>query len=298
MRNTGYARLLTRCVDCESISPVTVDALSVDAGLVHCMDCGVLFNAAWNLVDEVSSPIEPGSPTVLTARRSASHEHDAHQGPVEIRLQNAESAGRNARQAEHNLRHEPRLGRLDSESGYPGSIEAQIGDTGDRVGPSLAGRRPGNPWVWLSACICLAGLLFVQVRFLLFDELAGLPKARPYLSALCATLDCTLPAPFSGPVFRVTETKIDLHPDIPGAVIVKIHLLNRSNKDRSHPGIELNLSDRNGQVVGRRHYLPAAFLEKETNKRVSAGGRSVITLVLAQPEDNAVGFEARIIGNG
>ena len=298
MRNPDSARLLARCIDCESISPVTVEALSGDAGLIHCTDCGVVFNAAWNLVDEVPNPIDPGAPTAVTTRRPASHEHDVQHAPLEIRQQNAESAGRSARQAEHSLRHEPRLGRLDPKSAYPGLVEARKEDAAARPDPGPAGRRPGNLWIWLSASVFLAGLLFVQVRFLLLDELANITMARPYLSVFCATLDCTLPAPFSGPVFRVTETKIDLHPDIPGAVIVKIHLLNRSNKDRSHPEIELNLSDRNARVVGRRHYLPAAFLARETEDRVSAGGRSVVTLILARPEDNVVGFEARIVGNG
>ncbi|GIT54841.1 MAG: hypothetical protein Ct9H300mP16_20010 [Pseudomonadota bacterium] len=78
MRNPDSARLLTRCIDCESISPVTVEALSGDAGLIHCTDCGVVFNAAWNLVDEVPNPIDPGAPTAVTTRRPASHEHDGN----------------------------------------------------------------------------------------------------------------------------------------------------------------------------------------------------------------------------
>ena len=44
--------------------------------------------------------------------------------------------------------------------------------------------------------------------------------------------------------------------------------------------------------VGQRHNTKIP----ENAVIIDAGGRTVITLNLAQPEDNAVGFEARIVG--
>ncbi|HIM05539.1 MAG TPA: DUF3426 domain-containing protein, partial [Gammaproteobacteria bacterium] len=108
----------------------------------------------------------------------------------------------------------------------------------------------------------------------------------------------SIPLPLSGPVFRVIETKVDLHPDIPGVVIVKIRLLNRSTQHRTYPAIELALSDRNGRIVGRRKYSPKSFLTiDDLDKKVPPGADVVVVVNLAQPEDNAVGFEARIVSS-
>ena len=140
--------------------------------------------------------------------------------------------------------------------------------------------------------------LFLQARYVLFDQLAAIPAARPYLVQVCKNFNCSIPLPLSGPVFRVIETKVDLHPDIPGVVIVKVRLLNRSTQHRTYPAIELALSDRNGRIVGRRKYSPKSFLTiGDLDKKGPPGAEVVVVVNLAQPEDNAVGFEARIVSS-
>ena len=115
---------------------------------------------------------------------------------------------------------------------------------------------------------------------------------------VCKNIGCNVPLPLSGPVFRVIETKVNLHPDIPGVVIVKVRLLNRSTQHRTYPAIELALSDRNGRIVGRRTYSPKSFLTiDDLDKKVPPGADVVVVVNLAQPEDNAVGFEARIVSS-
>jgi hypothetical protein len=116
------------------------------------------------------------------------------------------------------------------------------------------------------------------------------------LAQVCKNIGCSLPLPLSGPVFRVIETKVDLHPDIPGVVTVKVRLLNRSTQHRTYPAIELALSDRNGRIVGRRTYSPKSFLTiDDLDKKVPPGTDVIVVVNLAQPEENAVGFEARIV---
>ena len=115
---------------------------------------------------------------------------------------------------------------------------------------------------------------------------------------VCKNISCNVPLPLSGPVFRVVETKVNLHPDIPGVVSVKVRLLNRSTQHRNYPAIELALSDRNGRIVGRRTYSPKSFLSTDDfDKKVPPGADAVVIVNLAQPEDSAVGFEARIVSS-
>ncbi|GIT48413.1 MAG: hypothetical protein Ct9H300mP14_03410 [Gammaproteobacteria bacterium] len=93
------------------------------------------------------------------------------------------------------------------------------------------------------------------------------------------------------------ETKVDLHPDIPGVVNVKVRLLNRSTQHRTYPAIELALSDRNGRLSASYLFTQIVSRNRRPRKKVPPGGDVIVVVNLAQPEDNAVGFEARIVSS-
>ena len=48
--------LETRCNGCKGILSVTADILAAGAGLVQCGECDTVFNAAWNLVEQIPNP--------------------------------------------------------------------------------------------------------------------------------------------------------------------------------------------------------------------------------------------------
>ena len=323
-----------RCSGCESILSVTADTLAAGAGLVQCGECDTVFNAAWNLVEQIPPPTQARS---LQHRSTASASADRNPefdrskvGPrprlfdletehlEELQLPATETesldeikkvlrgergfgpTGNQKVSDSHSTayRTEPRLGLSDS---------ARDGDRASPVTAALSHGRSQTPYqapttsrnlIWLGASVVAVLALFLQARYVLFDQLAAIPAARPYLVQGCKNIGCSIPLTLSGPVFRVIETKVDLHPDIPGVVIVKVRLLNRSTQHRTYPAIELALSDRNGRIVGRRTYSPKSFLAiDELDKKVPPGADVVVVVNLAQPEDNAVGFEARIVSS-
>jgi hypothetical protein len=166
------------------------------------------------------------------------------------------------------------------------------------VGKSSPGRQARTRGLWLLAVLVVAAGLFMQTRYWLFDELAAIPAARTPLESFCRLANCRVPAPLMGPVFRVLQTRVDLDPQLPGAVIVKVHLTNRTATPRPYPAIQLTLTDREGNTIGKRTYTTKDYTTTANAGELSADGVAVISLHLAGPDENAVGFEASIVNTG
>ena len=148
------------------------------------------------------------------------------------------------------------------------------------------------------ATLVVATGLFMQTRYWLFDELSAIPSARAPLKSFCRIAGCSVPAPLIGPAFRVLQTRVDLDPQLPGAVIVKVHLANRTATALPYPAIQLKLTDREGEMIGKRTYTAEEYATATDSKDLPPDGVAVISLHLAGPDKNAVGFEASIINTG
>ena len=156
------------------------------------------------------------------------------------------------------------------------------------------GQRIRVQTLWLLV-ICIAAIgLYGQVRYWLFDELAAIPMARTPLESFCRITGCTVPTPLIGPAFMILETRVDLDPQLPDAVIVKVHLENRTTIPRPFPDVKLILTDRAGDVIGKRIYTANDYEPTNNALELSPDIVSVITLHLAEPDKRAVGFEARV----
>jgi predicted Zn finger-like uncharacterized protein len=156
--------------------------------------------------------------------------------------------------------------------------------------PETAGR-----FFALVGSLLLIGLLAVQVRFVLIEELAAIPSARPWLSLFCAMAACDVPTRQEPARIDLAQTRVDLHPDVPGALRVRIHVVNRGRLPQPYPSIQLTLSDKDGRVVGRRTYHASDYLGDDGDRMLAPGIMSVVTLNLAHPDDNAVGFQADVV---
>jgi len=324
--------LETRCNGCKGILSVTADTLAAGAGLVQCGECDTVFNAAWNLVEQIPNPTQARSlQNRSTAGASADQNPEFDRSKVDPRprlfdletehleelqlpatetesldeikrvLRGERGFGPTGNQKVSDFhstpyRTEPKLSLSDSARDSASTIRAALSHGHSQT--LYQAPTTSKNLTWFSASVVAVLALFLQARYVLFDQLAAIPAARPYLAQVCKNIGCNIPIPLSGPVFRVIETEVDLHPDIPGVVIVKVRLLNRSTQHRTYPAIELALSDRNGRIVGRRTYSPELFLAiDDLDKKVPPGADVIVVVNLAQPEDNAVGFEARIVSS-
>jgi predicted Zn finger-like uncharacterized protein len=69
MTTAAHTSLQTRCSYCDTVLTVTAKQLQSDSGLLACSDCGKVFNAAWNLIDQVANPAQLAQP-IDTVERS------------------------------------------------------------------------------------------------------------------------------------------------------------------------------------------------------------------------------------
>jgi predicted Zn finger-like uncharacterized protein len=319
------ANIRTRCTACDTVFRVLPEQLNAQAGLVQCNACSEVFNAAWNLIDEVSNPAHgPEDSADLAFRSGTRPAQGAAFGARHVNNANESATGRhaNAQQrvraqlsdsvagqptvtatADASLwakggtlptdgwRNEPRLGLPDSATAPP-ALDAPLVAAADRQ-RALRGHL-GRSLPWLFGSI-LAGLTLVaQARFVLLDELAAIPAARSYLPVFCRYTGCEIPEKLTGPAFVVTHTRVDLHPRQPDALVVRIQLLNRGHTARPCPSLRLTLSDRAGGMVGRRTYSAAELGFDEGAEPIAGRAITVITLILANPGPAATGFAAQV----
>ena len=315
------------------------------SGLVRCGNCGVIFNAAWNLVDEIPNPVESttligANPTsekdnnrislrVTGQTRKAPHffsekrwfslddqlrqdlNMDVYdsEGLEEIRraLDRNDTSGRLQRSSEpslHSTIDAAQENISNSVEPVPQITKLKSTNNGSRTAKYRSserklsrGYRLKTQVLWLLATLVAASSLYAQTKYWLFDELAAIPSARGSLESFCRIANCSVPAPLIGPNFRILKTRIDLDPQLPGAVIVQVHIENRTTIPRPYPDIELTLTDRKSRTVGQRTYASRDYGAETDPHELFPRTIAVIRLHLSRPDEDAVRFEPRIVNS-
>jgi len=300
--------LMCCCPACATLFEVADMQLEQHAGLVRCGECERVFNATWHLVDEPDSASP--QPIVRTAISPLNQDIDeaalttitntlADEPLAALGRSDGESKRRSLSRpkpiaaVQSPRRSEPHLSRL------PPEHEQRLGEE-TAVAVTTAPKKNRSSWVtasfWALASIFFAGVLFLQARVLFFNELAAIPAMRPGLSTLCDFTGCTVPEALHGPALRIVKSAVNLHPDHPGALIVRVHLTNRTLKVLSYPRLQLTLSDHQGIVVGRRTYHPREYGHPDPVEKIPGSYTQIILLNLADPDETAVGFETEVVG--
>ena len=346
MKPSFDTQLLCRCNECDTVFRLAASQLASHAGLVRCGGCGTVFNAAWNLVDEIPNPVELSTPVAPipsirhgwdeTLVEKTENEDDGPGFMVDDRLFSLDDQLRqdlqlgaddpgaleeirrtlsqtdtaiqpeerriHSEHLTHQVREKNTAHRTHSKPQFAEPIplvpEVRPASSRRLSGRSSRVRQARTQGLWLLAALVAAAGLFIQARYWLFDELSTIPSARAPLESFCNLAGCNVPAPLIGPAFRVLQTRVDLDPQLPGAVIVKVHLANRTANTRPYPAILLTLTDRKGETIGKRTYTAKDYATAADSGELPAGGVAVVSLHLAGPDKNAVGFEARIVNTG
>lgn len=159
-----------------------------------------------------------------------------------------------------------------------------------------AAKLPSFSLLWLFGSLLLIIVLGLQTRFVLLDSLAQITPARDALGHFCRWVGCEVPPVQTGPSLRVAQTRVDLHPQVPGAIAVRLHLINRGARAQPYPHVQLTLTDREGAIVGRRTFSPNDYARPASaSDEMAPGVLAVITLTLVDTSENAVGFEAAVV---
>ena len=158
----------------------------------------------------------------------------------------------------------------------------------DRPNP-LAG------FVWFIVALSFLFLLGLQVRTYFVDRYAQDERFRPYLSLFCSVAACELPARRDTYSFSITHTRVELHPDVPGALNITVKLVNQAGFSQPYPDLQLTLIDRVGRVIGRRTFSPDSYLGTDEPNLLESGELASVDFDLVQLNEKAVGFVVEIV---
>ncbi len=148
---------------------------------------------------------------------------------------------------------------------------------------------------WFFVAAAFVVLLGLQVKYFFVDRYAQDDRYRSYLSFFCKIAQCDLPPRRDTYRYTITNTRIDLHPEEPGALRITVKLLNQAEFEQPYPELQLTLTDRVGRVVGRRIFDPDFYLTSDQRPQLGPGELGAVTFDLARPHEKAVGFVVDVV---
>lgn len=117
--------------------------------------------------------------------------------------------------------------------------------------------------LWLAGSALAVLLLTGQIAYLNRTQLAtSLPGLKPVLEAGCRAVGCTIPLPADDSLISIESSELTPDGNQPNLIRLTATLLNKAEFDQALPLLELTLTDTNDQVVVKRVFEPAAYLDK------------------------------------
>lgn len=163
-------------------------------------------------------------------------------------------------------------------------------DTTPRFSRTAAPDRRGRRWEWVAVAVLLA-LFAVQASVAARATLAADARWRPWVSALCGTLGCSIPAWREPTAFAMLHR--DVHPlaEAPGLLRVQATFRNQARWPQAWPVLWLRLSDAEGRVTGEQGFAPHEYLPAERVDGALAPGQSAeVAFLVREPAAGTAAF--------
>jgi predicted Zn finger-like uncharacterized protein len=266
--------MYTRCPACLTTFKVTPTQLAARGGLVRCGICSAIFHAEQRLL---RVPPKPGAEATEPAREET----------VATKKNKRVRAGksRNTISRRH-PRTEPALPTSTEDAGIPTVTELE-----GIVKP----RSFWRPFFWSLGNLALLILLAGQILYFYHDELAVDPSWRPVVREFCDYAGCELRPRRDIARIELLQTSIAPHPKYENALRIRATLVNRATFTQAYPGMEISLTSNGGQVLARRTFAPAQYLETPATAALAPNVVATALLDVTNPDGKAVGYEIRLV---
>jgi len=131
---------------------------------------------------------------------------------------------------------------------------------------SLPKAKPPRPFQWLWYMGSALALLLLGIQLLYFNSSVIDHKSSLWLltKPLCGTLDCPL-STTTKDIKKITSTDLIVrtHPRVANALFVDAVINNNADFSQPFPNLTLVFEDLQGQVVAKRTFAPAEYLQGE-----------------------------------
>jgi len=270
---------VTRCPACATRFNVSEAQLEARDGMVRCGRCETVFNAREHLQPDEPSPqlSLPIDDAPVAAEISAdlppppdSDARSEHFIPPEIPANTDTSAL--AAPADLSGLDEPPPTLAQQVQFHPGEPEAEQSPAAPRHPRRALG-------LVLGLLLCL--LLLAQATYFFRAEIAlRLPGLKPLLVQLCEPLSCTIPLPRDADLLAIESSELEADATHPGVFTLHVVLRNHAPHAQALPNLELTLTDLNEQVIARRAFPPAAYLQGPDARLDALAAKRELSLAL------------------
>jgi predicted Zn finger-like uncharacterized protein len=163
--------------------------------------------------------------------------------------------------------------------------------------PVVMTKRNKRKWqrkkLWLRLSILMIVVLLIQVAWLQFDTLSRINPYRSGYELICPMLGCQVPTLVDRSKIRVRNLLVRKHPDLAGALIVDVIVLNNAAHPQPFPDLVMAFSDIDEIPVAARRFTPREYLRGElAGYNLMPQNQPVhISLELVDPGEEAVNYK-------
>ncbi len=142
-------------------------------------------------------------------------------------------------------------------------------------------------------------VLAIQITWFFSTELGRDPELRPHVQRVCRILGCVIQPQVDAGLIELTKTRVSPHPRYANVLRLRVTLINRASFSQAYPLMEVSLSNRKGELVGRRAYRPKEYLRNKKNLSQNMLPNVIVhaKLEITSPNRRTDGYEIRLIAN-
>lgn len=176
-----------------------------------------------------------------------------------------------------------------------GDPQVPLGAAGETPAPGFlkvpVARLHTPRWQWTTIAV-LAVLLLLQIVLADRARLAADAGNRPWVTALCGVLRCSLPAWHEPTAFTMVNRDIRPVPGQPGTLQVLASLRNDARWAQAWPDLRLSLSDADGRVIGSAVFSAEQYLGQNAADAglIEPGQSAQVAFRVREPAASTVAF--------
>lgn len=305
--------LFTRCPKCETVFRVTTRHLQASGGQVRCGRCHRVFDAFASLTAKPpgASQSQAGQEEAQPPSQESGAAPETAQTPaVSAGPDSADQSGARSEQAPEidQAQAAPDTSVASAESGASAESPEQVheDDAKESSGPALTESKrsrnkheneaPTNLFEWefkpapavrrTGLWMTLSSLLFICAvaqagYFFRNDLMIRFPQLQPVYQSACDWLSCKIELPRLADQLNIDASDLQLvDPSRPNIVQLTALVRNRAGVPVQYPAFELTLTNAQQQVVARRIFMPADYLDNPAKAGAGLGGHQELAVNL------------------
>lgn len=141
-------------------------------------------------------------------------------------------------------------------------------------------KRPFS-WPLFALCAVLGLVLLGQLLYFMRTEIsAHFPPTKPWLSAACQQLGCTVALPRQIDYLTIDDSDMHEHLDYQEVLVFASTLVNHAPYAQAYPTIELTLTNTNDEPVLRRTFTAKDYLPKDVPVEQGIAAKSEVYIKL------------------